>query len=316
MIFSWETCSHTWGCAHLFLSVPLSVNPITFKSLNKSQFFLILTYVEILFFFWHSQEFQLLLKRSPRKEPFRLCLQLPSRVTDMSVETSCSMSFTHPSLLTLALTLKYECLPYTIKPSPSFFLIFVSEFFPWSWQESGNTLQGGSITFRILKLHWIEACHPAGGQETEGYCPPGGKHPCLGWNSQMAPRVYHGLLTLVGGALTLAVWKWGVCAQERKPILEGMQKGFSDPSSPHLRTSLDYMLASGSDLWKHLVLGNCSLIYYVSLSLSLGMAAIPQSHGMRERTGCLSPGGECSKANWSKYVSSLLTSQFPLKRGQ
>lgn len=64
----------------------------------------------------------------------------------------------------------------------------------------------------------------------------------------MAPRVYHGLLTLVGGALTLSVWKWGVCAPERKPILEGMQKGFSDPSSPHLRTSLDYMLASGSDL--------------------------------------------------------------------
>lgn len=58
----------------------------------------------------------------------------------------------------------------------------------------------------------------------------------------MTPQVYQGLLTLVGGALTLAVWKWGVCTPERKTIPEGMQKAFSAPSSPHLRTSLDYML--------------------------------------------------------------------------
>lgn len=152
------------------------------------------------------------------------------------------MSLAHPSLLTLVLTLKHECLPYTIKPSPGFFLIFISELSPWSCQESGNTLQGGSITFKILKLHWFEACHPAGGQETGGYYPLGGEHPCLGRNALMTPQVYQELLTLVGGALTLAVWKWGVCAPERKTISEGMQKAFSAPSSPHLRTSLDYML--------------------------------------------------------------------------
>lgn len=96
------------------------------------------------------------------------------------------------------------------------------------------------------------------------------------------PQVYQVLLTLVGGALTLAVWKWGVCTPERKPILEGMQKAFSALSSPHLSTSLDCTLASGSELWKHLVLGSCSLIYYIWLGFSLGMAAIPQSHGMRK----------------------------------
>lgn len=58
----------------------------------------------------------------------------------------------------------------------------------------------------------------------------------------MTPQVYQGLLTLVGGALTLAVWKWDVCTPERKTISEGMRKAFSALSSPHLRTSLDYML--------------------------------------------------------------------------
>lgn len=143
-MFSWEVYSRTCGCAHLFLSVPRSLNPIgifTFKPLNKSQFFLTLTYVETLFSG---------IAKSSWKEPFRLSLQLPSWVTDTSVETGSSMSLAHPSLLTLALNLKYESLPYMIKPSPSFFLIFISEFFPWSYQESGNTLQGGSITFRIL----------------------------------------------------------------------------------------------------------------------------------------------------------------------
>lgn len=151
----------------------------------------------------------------------------------------------------------------------------------------------------------------------QGYCPPGGAHPCLGWNSQVAPQVYQVLLTLVGGALTLAVWKWGVCTPERKPTLEGRQKAFSAPSSPHLSTSLDCILASGSGLWKYLVLGSCSLIYYVSIAqLLTGYGCHPTKPQHEKGLATVSPGGECSKANWSKYMSFLLTSQLPLKRGQ